>query len=127
MTDLEIKNKVTNLKNFYNQIFINLTVNAFAVLIWLLLSVDAYWPIWVHFTSTAILILEAYRLSLITAPSVDILPFLRKEWEEETFLRLKKLHNAKTNSTTKKEQTSPQNTTTKKPKSIKPPSKKTNA
>ena len=89
LSDAEIKARVQDLKSFYNQCFSHAVVNIFSILVWALLSGGAFWPIWVMFASGATLTIEAIRRDIFSFPSADILPFLRKEWEINTFKRLK--------------------------------------
>ena len=89
LSDAEIRAKVQELKSFYNRCFIHAVINLFSVLIWALLSGGAFWPVWVMFASAATLVIDAVRKDLFAFPSTDILPFLRKEWETNTFKRLK--------------------------------------
>ena len=80
MNDTQIKEYVRKLKEFYTQCFIHLIGNACAILIWGLFAGGGYWPLWVHLTSIAILIIEGYRANIIKCRcDCDWIPFLRQK------------------------------------------------
>lgn len=80
-TEKQIRNRVKALKSFYTDLVIYGAICLACVIIWLSTG-GGFWPIWVILglgISAGFQGLELGFFSMI----LDILPFLRPEWEEE--------------------------------------------
>lgn len=97
MTEQEAREYVSKLKDFYKTAFAFLTLNLTAILLWLLIGEDYFWPGWVLLFSCAYLIKQAMELSLIpsfnyfTDKLFEFLPGFSPEWEDEQISKLTEL------------------------------------
>ena len=92
MTDLEIQEKVRNLRRFY----INTTIYCFAVvaatMIWAVGGGGHFWPIWIIFIGGAALVLQAMSIGIFPMLN-EYFPYFSEEWEEDQIKQMKRSSN----------------------------------
>lgn len=89
LTEIDIKARVKELRNFYVDLTLYGTVNLGLILIWAISGGGYFWPIWVIVGWGIGMLLKAISLDMIPALA-DVFPFFDKTWEEQQIKRLMK-------------------------------------
>lgn len=78
-----IDERVRQIRGFYISLTTYTAVFIICVIAWLAMGGGAFWPIWVFLGCGIAAFSEGLRLDMLPFLS-DILPFLKKDWEEKT-------------------------------------------
>ncbi|MBN9413246.1 MAG: 2TM domain-containing protein [Candidatus Paracaedimonas acanthamoebae] len=89
LTEIEIKARVKELRNFYVDLTLYGAVNLGLILIWAISGGGYFWPIWVIVGWGIGMALKAISLDMIPALA-DLFPFFAKTWEEQQIKRMMK-------------------------------------
>ncbi len=89
LSEIEIKARVKELRNFYVDLTLYGAVNLGLILIWAISGGGYFWPIWVIVGWGIGMALKAISLGMIPALA-DLFPFFDKTWEEQQIKRMAK-------------------------------------
>lgn len=89
LSEIDIKARVKELRNFYVDLTLYGTVNLGLILIWAVSGGGYFWPIWVIVGWGIGMLLKAISLDMIPALA-DLFPFFDKTWEEQQIKRMMK-------------------------------------
>lgn len=89
-SELEIRNYVKLLKNFYGEVASYLLLNAAFIILWILAGGGYFWPIWPIIVWMVALVIKASKLKLVDEAIYqhcdafrNKLPFIKSEWTED--------------------------------------------
>lgn len=88
-SELEIRQRVKNMREFYRHLTVYGVVNLSLILIWAISGGGYFWPIWVLVGWGVGIGLQAVSLGLIPVIE-DVFPFFSPDWEEAQVKKLLK-------------------------------------